>query len=439
MGLNLFAQYGIQAAGSEVTFDPTLNIISFTDEQVVFTLTNNDLSAANVYYELDNANPTENFILLNSNETSSELTISGLNETTTYVLYAYAQAAGKDPSESVSDSFTTPEILFASATGGTTFEYNLDGKRYRSHTYTTSGTFELTAIGNGSRNKIDYLVVAGGGSGGGGNGGGGGAGGTILSFLEPTSLITETVTVGAGGVGVAGFSARGQNGTNSSFGSIIATGGGGGGVVSNNGTLRNGANGGSGGGAGFWQAGGGPPNWRPGGGGAGIAGQGFNGSGMTYHQFSYFVSGTGTVWYVMQFDGGGGGAGEAALVPSGTPTTSGSGTSTRWSGYTPTIPNKGGNGISTPIRDGNDTYYGGGGGGAFEVANENTTSWITESTIQNYGGLGGGGRGGLYTVAAAQSAVANTGGGGGGKSSAGSLSGAGGSGIVVVRYEIAPN
>ena len=69
-------------------------------------------------------------------------------------------------------------IVFAStisATGGTITEINDDGVNYRVHTFTSSGTFEVTS-GSG---EVEYLIVAGGGSGGEGHGGGGGAGGSV--------------------------------------------------------------------------------------------------------------------------------------------------------------------------------------------------------------------------------------------------------------------
>src|SRR5579863_5852992 len=62
------------------------------------------------------------------------------------------------------------------------------------HTFTTSGTFQVTA-GNAA---ISYLVVAGGGGGGSAFGGGGGAGG-LLTGTEFISVGSYTVTVGAGG------------------------------------------------------------------------------------------------------------------------------------------------------------------------------------------------------------------------------------------------
>src|SRR3990167_5617139 len=60
---------------------------------------------------------------------------------------------------------------FIVATGGT---ITTDGD-YKVHTFTTSGTFEVTA----NSGNVWYVVVAGGGGGGVGVGGGGGAGGYL--------------------------------------------------------------------------------------------------------------------------------------------------------------------------------------------------------------------------------------------------------------------
>ena len=58
------------------------------------------------------------------------------------------------------------------ASGGTINEYTSpDGGVYRSHTYTTSGTFTCTSLGTNIpgpySNKVDILLVGGGGAGGG--------------------------------------------------------------------------------------------------------------------------------------------------------------------------------------------------------------------------------------------------------------------------------
>ena len=71
-----------------------------------------------------------------------------------------------------------------SATGGIVGEYTDPGpgKHYKTHTYTSSGTFDYTAEYAGV-SPVDIIMVGGGGGGGFG-GGGGGAGGYILSLIH---------------------------------------------------------------------------------------------------------------------------------------------------------------------------------------------------------------------------------------------------------------
>ena len=110
---------------------------------------------------------------------------------------------------------------------------------------------------------VTYLVVAGGGQGGWDAGGGGGAGGYRASTLAVSGGVSYTVTVGVGGVRTqSGGSKLAENGGNSVFSTITATGGGGGGTTS---PEINGLTGGSGGGGGGYNAAGGT-------GGAGNAG-----------------------------------------------------------------------------------------------------------------------------------------------------------------------
>ena len=160
------------------------------------------------------------------------------------------------------------------ATGGTVTDITQNGQIFRVHTFTSSGTFEVTRGG-----EVEYLVIAGGGGGGAGledaaTGGGGGAGGYRSSVqgersgrdsaseqkLEVTPQV-YSITVGAGGGG-AGASGNGDKGGNSSFGSIVSEGGGFGAAP--------GGTSGSGG------SGGGRP-WQ-GARGLGVANQGFDGS-----------------------------------------------------------------------------------------------------------------------------------------------------------------
>jgi hypothetical protein len=232
---------------------------------------------------------------------------------------------------------------------------------------------------------VEVLVVAGGGGGGQDGAGGGGAGGLIYnSAYQLTNASAITVTVGGGGAGTLANPGQASDGSNSVFGSLTAVGGGGGGSKT-----TNGRSGGSGGGSGHNAAG---PNSQLGG--AGTAGQGFNGG--NNNEFA---------------GGGGGGASQPGANPSST------------------TPGNGGNGNIFAI-SGTSLYYAGGGGGGGYA-----------SAVTSSGGLGGGGNGGGYIAAGAPSAegkngTVNTGGGGGSNGNAGNslVTGTGGSGIVIVRY-----
>lgn len=256
---------------------------------------------------------------------------------------------------------------FITATGGT---ITTDGN-YRVHTFSSSGTFQITS-GSGT---VESLVVGGGGGGGGGNGYRG-AGGGAGEFVHTTPGATYgagsyTVTVGAGGAG--GTAGSGTNGSSSAFAAISAIGGGGGGST---GTI-DGNNGGSGGG-------GSSDGVTPGAGGSAATGGNAGGAGVT-----------------SMATGGGGGAGAVGSDASGV------------------AGGNGGDGLSSTISGSLVTYAGGGGGIRSGAAADGT------------GGTGGGGDGN-YGVAGSDG-TANTGGGGGGSNTA--AGGAGGSGVVVLRYQ----
>ncbi|MFH1228674.1 MAG: DUF2341 domain-containing protein [Planctomycetota bacterium] len=283
--------------------------------------------------------------------------------------------------------------IMNTATGGTITYSGNDAI----HTFTTSGTFTP----NGAWNTA-VLVVAGGGSGGmyasSTNANGGGGGGGVIYNTSYAVSGAMAVTVGNGGAAIpAGTTAIGNNGQNSVFGSLIAVGGGGGGSY-NTGA---GQNGGSGGGA--------PYN---------------SGAGSSTQTGGYGnAGGVGIAWT----GGGGGGAGSVGVAGSGS-----------------SPGGNGGTGFACSI-SGSTKYYAGGGGGG-----DNSGGRAGD-------GFDGGGRGcgattyyayGVWTVevnattrgSGTPNAIANTGGGGGGGDSyaAGNGwttgSGAGGSGIVIIRY-----
>ena len=264
---------------------------------------------------------------------------------------------------------------------------------------------------------LDYLVVGGGG---GGASGGGGAGGVLMeNDFSVTPGAAITVSVGRGGDGgTGGLSAvsLATKGSSSAFGNITALGGGHGGAAGSSSTDVSGA---SGGGSRFDCTG----SYCGAGqiAGIGTQGQGNDGGYSTYNSY-----GAG---------GGGGGAGGAGL------------NTTR--NY---IGGKGGIGVISNIT-GADTYFGGGGGGGINNnhcqyvgvdANDNLTFHSTEPSINGGGpgGLGGGGRGSswgyscgtLGQMANATAGTPNTGGGGGGTDPEDINAGAGGSGVVILRW-----
>ena len=320
---------------------------------------------------------------------------------------------------------TIVKLEFFIATGGSISTYTSGSTNYKVHTFLSSNTFNVTLI-SGTKN-IDYLVVGGGGSGGGRHGGGGGAGGVRTGTVTLNSTGTNTITIGAGG---AGGTQVQNNGADSSALGITSNGGGYGGMYPG---VGGGANGGSGGGAGSTT---GTQS-----GGTGTVGQGNDGGDSVYTDGGVADG---------RYTGGGGGAGTAGQI--GNNASGGSG--------------DGGNGITSDI-DGTSYYYGAGGGGGWWSSNDQTRT-------AGDGGLGGGGGGGWSvngaanpnsttqvgdggtggrnvggspphtTVAAASGGHGgtNTGSGGGGNGQANysswptEVGGNGGSGIVILRYEV---
>ena len=287
------------------------------------------------------------------------------------------------------------------------------------HTFTSPGTFSVTAAAQcAANNVVSHLVIAGGG-GGSVQGGGGGAGGfrEVKTPVTPytaspldgypsspnrvtVSATSFPITVGAGGGGACFPTPRmGTKGSSSIFSTITSAGGGGGKgySVSTPVAAPGFMNGGSGGGG---SAGGGssnpagtgntppvsPPQGNNGGSSSGDSGD-FNGA-------------------------GGGGAGGAGTNSPGT----GGGTA-------------GGSGATTSINGTPTARAGGGGGGG----------WNGSSPGPASAGGGAGGSPGPSTNNAGGAGTANTGGGGGSSMSPNvndyfAKGGNGGSGLVIIRY-----
>ena len=247
----------------------------------------------------------------------------------------------------------------------------------------------LTSTATSSITGVDILVVGGGGSG--GDLGAGGAG--SHQYLINQSLVANTnytVTVGTGGTASTGQ--VGNLGISSVFNTITANGGGAGaGEVAGASTTSNGSGGGGGGTVGVRS---GAPSF----GGFGISSGGGNGN----------DNGAGTAFA----GGGGGGAGSVG----------GSAPGVAAGGF-------GGIGTATTITGSSVTRAAGGGGGAYQFGST-ATAGTGGSSIG-----GNGGRNGLNATPGSPNT--GSGGGGNGYTSAGNLqgsSGAGGSGVVILKY-----
>jgi hypothetical protein len=262
------------------------------------------------------------------------------------------------------------------ATGGDEENIIIDSIQYRVHTFTINGQFNVLRGG-----EVEYLIVAGGGGGGSDNAGGGGGGGVLHSYFNTASQ-PYSVIVGLGGnqSGTINADAQTSGGKSSVFG-LEALGGG------------FGANGESGARlADLGGSGGGGDGERPTNGAQGTPGQGFPG---------------GNGFRSPDHGGGGGGAGSE--------------------GQRATSQNAGdgGQGFLLDIH-GSPRYYGAGGGGG----GANGTRGGTGGSFTGKG-IGKGSISGIGT-----DGETNSGGGGGGSTGSDWTGGAGGSGIVIIRYRI---
>lgn len=325
------------------------------------------------------------------------------------------------------------------ATGGNTVEdIFYDGRTYRVHTFTSTGTTTFNIEDIGSEGEVEFMVVAGGGGGGNYNttnaNGGGGGGGILYKkkhVLDSTGPID--VTVGAGG-GRRTYRQRaaGNDGQDSAFGSFVAEGGGGGGARYSGGY-----------------------NNRPGGSGGG------KGRENTYYTDNRYNLGVTTQRPIegaesfgndggnMTVDWTGGGGGGANFMARITPVFGGQGSRGGrsamggWGGWGQAFDIEGrvkfyagggGGGANSSERAGDGMHGGGRGFGTISTYNYN--QYRTDTSVTN--GTSGGNLG--------LDAIPSTGGGGGGgtywENNVSSWryrgSGSGGSGIVVIRYPITP-
>ena len=306
---------------------------------------------------------------------------------------------------------------FISATGGTT----ADCGNFRTHTFTSPGTFNVTVAATcAANNVVDYFVVAGGGGSGGGSndgGGGGGAGGFRLSndhcmpapltspLANPSGVTVSAqpypITVGGGGAGASSY-LGGAKGSDSVFDSITSAGGG----------VNSPA------------AGGASPN--PGEGGSAAAAVGGAGGGTAANPGNQPPvsppqgNNSGTSGGTSPNNQAGGGGGAGAVGSNAAP---GSGGQGGIGSYVVQAGFAGCNGTTGPVSGARYFAAGGAGGGR-----------MNGGAAQTSGGGGQGSSGDCGPSQAATSGTTNTGSGGGGGAPKGA-GGSGGSGIVILRYK----
>ena len=347
--------------------------------------------------------------------TSAILSTEGQSVT---LVYIDGTEGWKNVQDSTSNITGNPFIV---ATGGTITTCG----NFKIHTFTGSSTFTVSAAAVcAANNAVAYTVVAGGGGGGGDAGGGGGAGGfregttapvvpyTASPLVAPAGITVTAqgypITVGGGGAGGFGQvpgspnfpqGSKGTSGGVSTFSTITSAGGGGGAKEPSDPSPGpndgQGLAGGSGGGGSYTSSG------KP------LAGKGG-------------VGNTPPVSPAQGFDGGSGPIG----TPAPSNSSSGGGGATQIGGATnpAAAGGDGGNGATTHI-SGSPVAYAGGGGGAGGSGGGAGT-----------GGTGGGGAGGPSGNPGSAGTV-NRGGGGGGGFPDPQSGGAGGSGIVILRYK----
>lgn len=305
---------------------------------------------------------------------------------------SFAANIPMDYMEYADDEAAEAAYVIPATSGGTGGTVTTSGG-YTYHTFKSDSTFHA----NGTL-TAEILVIGGGASGGAsvnGYAGGGGGSGGILYHSELEIVEGDvTVTVGDGGVQKT-TAGDGNSGEDSFFGDLQAMGGGGGNAYDEGG-YGAGKNGGSGGGG---------ENSS----GTSTSTQTSNNGGTGYGNAGG-AGGTATT-------GGGGGAGAAGTSGNGSVCGAGGAGKNTWSTW------------ATATSTGVDGYYAGGGGGGSS----------TSGNIQGAGGSGGGGAGGAGEApVSGVAATANTGSGGGGSgyynTGGNHYGGAGGSGLVIVKY-----
>jgi hypothetical protein len=328
---------------------PTLTFVSAALNSITFTVSNTNNISTNIYYGTS-TNPNTDFVTVAANTTSSNITLSGLVENTTYTIYAISKQTNYYNSSQTSSSMKTASVvgqaLFASpgnfnwiapagvtkvsvvaigaggqgdSSGSVRGGGGGGGLGWKNNITVVPGQSYAVQVGLPNTNKtspdtrhsffINYSTVVGyggntndvnsnGGTGGGFVGDGGGNGGTGGNGVT---------NYPAGGGGAGGYSGNGGNGgTGGNNGSNGSGGGGGGGASDNSPGTNNNGGGQSASNCTYAQVG---YNYGGKGGNTGLFGQGINGNGGVQVTLAYgsAVGGSGETGSPASTTAGGGG------------------------------------------------------------------------------------------------------------------------------------
>jgi hypothetical protein len=346
----------------------------------------------------------------------------GSNTTSTFTVTA------TDSNNTISREYSII-VQMPTATGGTKTTYG----DYTVHTFLSTANFVLN-----TSKALDVLIVGGGAGGGCRHGGGGGAGG-LIEITGSTALSgTYVCTIGPGG-GITTGAGAGNDGTDTTFvcaaNSVTFTADGGGGGASFG--AATGRDGGSGGGAGPYHNDAGlglssatqaaSPSMTGLSGGTGV-GYGFRGGGNPGNHAAGGGGGAGSV--------GGDAVDQAGGEASDDGGVGGNGRICNLDGLGYYYAGGGGGGSRGAYAGGAGTH--GGGGACSEYGSAGSSQGAAGTSARNSGTAGSN----SGSIGIGGSAGANTGSGGGGVSQANgdvdystsSYSGAGGSGIIIIRY-----
>ncbi len=136
---------------------PTITSVSSDSTSITFTITNNADESATIVYEQGDATPDASSVVLAAGATSSNITLSGLDASTSYTVYARADSGtGATSSGVASTSITTgappaPTSVSLSLSGYITSYINNVSNAFDGNFALPSGTF---AASGGAGNHV---------------------------------------------------------------------------------------------------------------------------------------------------------------------------------------------------------------------------------------------------------------------------------------------